>query len=157
MAKPVVKIGCSAGFWGDSVTGAFQLINKAEGLNYLVADYLAEVTMGLLARMKSQGARGGMGEGGYVSEFVHSVWKPLMKKIMEKNIKIVCNAGGMNPKACKEEIEKIAAAAGIEVKVAAVLGDDLLDKAVDLKEKGHLKTFSVEKQKNLFFLITKFA
>ena len=140
----MIRIGCSLGFWGDSNSGAFQLVEHGN-IDYLVGDYLAEVTMGLLARMKSQGgARGGMGEGGFVSEFVYSVWKPLMKKIVEKNIKVVVNAGGMNPRACKAAIEKISKEAGLNVRVGCVVGDDLMEKREELKSNGKLQQFAVE-------------
>ena len=138
-----MKIGCSLGFWGDTNVGAFQLVDS--GIDYLVGDYLAEVTMGILARMKNEGAaRGGMGDGGFVSEFVYSVWKPLMGKILAKNIKVIVNAGGMNPLACKKAIEKVSKAAGLTVTVACVTGDDLMDKKEALKEAGKLSVFSVE-------------
>lgn len=140
----MIRIGCYLGFWGDSNTGAFQLV-KHGNIDYLVGDYLAEVTMGLLARMKKQGgARGGMGDGGFVSEFVYSVWKPLMKEIIQKNIKVIVNAGGMNPMACKEAIEQITKEAGLEIKVGCVIGDDLMEEKEKLKSEGKLQSFSVE-------------
>jgi len=92
-----VFIGCSSAFWGDSSAGAWQLVNTASKLDYLVADYLAEVTMGILASVKARGGgttRGGMGDGGYVAEFVDYVWKPLMKQILNRNITVITNAGG---------------------------------------------------------------
>jgi hypothetical protein len=142
--KDKVRIGCSLGFWGDSNLGARQLVQSGE-IDYLVGDYLAEVTMGILARMKSQGgARGGMGDGGYVSEFVFSVWKPLMKDILAKNIKVVVNAGGMNPIACKEAIEKVSSEAGLSVRVACVQGDDLKDKISEFEQSKSLFPFRVE-------------
>ena len=74
-----------------------------------------------------------MGEGGYISEFVTSVWKPLMKEILKKKIKVITNAGGMNPLACKKAIEEISEKSGIKVKVAAIYGDDITDIIKNLK------------------------
>jgi hypothetical protein len=102
-ASGPIKIGCWSGFWGDSATGAHQLVQYGQ-MNYLVGDYLSEVTMGILARVKAKPSAG-MGEGGYVREFVTDVCKPLLKDLVAKKIRVVTNAGGMNPKACKEEIE----------------------------------------------------
>jgi hypothetical protein len=142
--KDRVRIGCSLGFWGDSNLGARQLVQSGD-IDYLVGDYLAEVTMGILARMKSQGgARGGMGDGGFVSEFVYSVWKPLMKQILAKNIKVIVNAGGMNPIACKEAIEKLSSEAGLTVRVACVQGDDIKDKISELEQNKQVIPFRVE-------------
>lgn len=96
--------------------------------------------MCILARGKKKPS-GGMGPGGYIAEFVRFVWKPLMKDILKKNIKIVTNAGGwfpfscsgLNPVGLKEEIEKAAREAGLPVPVvAAVTGDDLIDSASKL-------------------------
>lgn len=117
---------------------------KQASIDYLVADYLAEVTMGILAkRRKATGTQmGGAGEGGYVAEFVTFVWKPLMKDILEKNIKVVTNAGGLNPLACKAAIEKAAQDAGLPVpKVAAVFGDDLMPTKDDLLARNTFQPF----------------
>ena len=69
--KNVIKIGCGAGFWGDSPEGAEQLV--AEGVDYLVFDYLAEITMSILTRMKAKRA-----DLGYATDFVSAVMKPLV-------------------------------------------------------------------------------
>eukprot|EP01080_Neovahlkampfia_damariscottae_P008379 gene8379-204_t len=121
--KELVKIGCWSAFWGDTSTGAHQLV-KQGNVDYLVGDYLSEVTMGILAKLKNKKSDG-MGEGGYISEFVTSVWKPLIKTIMKKKIKVITNAGGMNPLACKKAIEDISEKSGFKVKVAAIYGDDI--------------------------------
>ncbi|MCC6706557.1 MAG: DUF1446 domain-containing protein [Gammaproteobacteria bacterium] len=117
--KPVVRVGCGAGFWGDSAAGPAQLVRHG-ALDYLVMDYLAEITMSILARMKA-----GDADAGYATDFVSAVMKPLLADIARQGMKVVTNAGGVNPLACKAALEKVAADAGIKLRVAAVLGDDL--------------------------------
>eukprot|EP01118_Nematostelium_gracile_P013304 TRINITY_DN5002_c0_g1_i2.p1 TRINITY_DN5002_c0_g1~~TRINITY_DN5002_c0_g1_i2.p1 ORF type:complete len:626 (-),score=175.22 TRINITY_DN5002_c0_g1_i2:28-1905(-) len=143
-----IRIGCSSAFWGDTPSAAHQLVTMGGHLDYLVSDYLAEVTMCILARAKSKGASGGAGEGGYVREYVDTVWKPLMKQIMDRNIKLVTNAGGMNPLALKLAIEQAAKEANLPIPiVAAIHGDDLTDKIHDLKEEGKLEPFTLVNEK----------
>ena len=126
----VVRIGCGAGFWGDSAAGPAQLVNHG-ALNYLVMDYLAEITMSILARMKSNDAAAG-----YATDFVDVVMRPLLPAIKAQGIKVVTNAGGVNPAACKAALEAVAAAAGIRLRVAAVIGCDLLPQADLLRGAG---------------------
>lgn len=128
--KPVVRIGCGAGFWGDSAAGPAQLVHNGD-LHYLVMDYLAEITMSILARMKA-----GDAAAGYATDFVSAVMKPLIADIARQGIKVVTNAGGVNPLACKAALEQVAAEAGVSLRVAAVLGDDLSAAADALRESG---------------------
>ena len=128
--KAVVRIGCGAGFWGDSAAGPAQLVARG-ALDYLVMDYLAEITMSILARMKSSDA-----QAGYATDFVAAVMKPLLAAIVAQGIKVVTNAGGVNPLACKAALEQLAAEAGLPLRVAAVIGDDLLPEADLLRAAG---------------------
>lgn len=125
-----VRIGCGAGFWGDSSAGPAQLVRHG-GVDYLVMDYLAEITMSILARMKA-----GDAQMGYATDFVSAVMKPLLAEIAQQGIKVVTNAGGVNPLACKAALEKLAADAGIVLRVAAVVGDDLTEQADALRAGG---------------------
>jgi hypothetical protein len=90
-----IRIGCGAGFWGDSAEGPAQLV-RAGNLDYLVMDYLAEITMSLLARAKAKRP-----EAGYATDFVEAVMKPLLPELARQGIKVVTNAGGVNAPACK--------------------------------------------------------
>jgi hypothetical protein len=115
-----IRVGCASAFWGDTNAAAAQLVEKGN-INYLVFDYLAEITMSILAakRMKDP-------NDGYATDFVDHVMVPLMAQIKAKNIRVIANAGGVNPLACKKALEDAAAKAGVSFRVAVVLGDDLL-------------------------------
>ncbi|WP_028081289.1 acyclic terpene utilization AtuA family protein [Solimonas soli] len=122
--KDQIRIGCGAGFWGDSAEGPKQLVNSGE-IDYLVLDYLAEITMSLLARARAKDPNAG-----YATDFP-SVVAGLAGKLKSGGIKVVTNAGGVNPSACKAAIEEKLKALGVELKIAIVTGDDLLPRAAE--------------------------
>jgi hypothetical protein len=128
--KQTVRVGCHSGFWGDTETAAVQLV-RGGNVDYLVSDYLAEVTMSIMAAQKLRNP-----QAGYATDFVTVVMAPLAREIAEKKIKVVTNAGGVNPLACREAVLKVCAAAGVTLKVAVVLGDDLLPRAEELRGLG---------------------
>ena len=132
----IVRIGCGAGFWGDSPEGPAQLVRKGD-IHYLVMDYLAEITMSILARMKAKKS-----ELGYATDFVTMVMKPLAKEIADKKIRVVTNAGGVNPVACREALLAAFKEAGVDLKVAVVRGDDLSARADAYRAAGTTEMFS---------------
>lgn len=119
MNGKTVRIGGASGFWGDSATATPQLL-AAPGLDYLVYDYLAETTMSILAR-----ARAKKPELGYATDFVQAAMLPHLKEILAKGVRVVANAGGLNPMACRDALLAGAAAQGLEPRIAVVTGDDV--------------------------------
>lgn len=136
MADKAVRIGCGAGFWGDSPEGAAQIVRSGK-VDYLVMDYLAEITMSILTRMKDKRE-----DLGYAIDFVSAVMKPLAREIAQKNIRVVTNAGGVNPEACRDALLAVFKEVGVDLKVAVVLGDDLSDYADRYREQGVREMFS---------------
>ncbi|MBL8582253.1 MAG: DUF1446 domain-containing protein [Rhizobiaceae bacterium] len=132
----IVRIGCGAGFWGDSPEGPAQLVRSGR-IDYLVMDYLAEITMSILTRMKAKRP-----DLGYATDFVTMVMKPLAREIADKRIRVVTNAGGVNPQACRDALLAVFRDTGVDLKVAVVLGDDLAASANRYRAEGVREMFS---------------
>jgi len=119
--RPVetVRIGGASGFWGDSATATPQLLT-VPGLQYLVYDYLAETTMSILARARARDPALG-----YATDFVNAAVGPHLPEIMQRGVRVIANAGGLNPHACRDALLKVAAQHGLSPRVAVVSGDDV--------------------------------
>lgn len=135
MSKNTLRIGCASGFWGDTEFSAAQLVEHGD-IDVLVFDYLAEITMSLLIRARAKDPAQG-----YAPDFVATM-KPLMKHLKARGIQVVANAGGVNPSACRDALVAAAAAEGVDLKIAAVLGDDLMPQVEALRAAGTKEMFS---------------
>ena len=127
MTERTISIGGASGFWGDSSIALPQLLEH-DGLDYISFDYLAEVTMSILARARAKDA-----SLGYASDFVTLVAQHL-PRIAERGVKLIANAGGVNPIACADALRARIAAAGLTLRVGVVTGDDLLPMQQQLQE-----------------------
>ncbi|KUJ76257.1 terpene utilization protein AtuA [Ruegeria marisrubri] len=129
----VLRIGGASGFWGEAPHATAQLLGA--GVDVLVYDYLAEITMSIMARARMKDA-----SLGYATDFVTDAMAPNLQKIAAGGIKVLSNAGGVNPSACAEALRARIADAGLSLKVAVVEGDDLLPRADEFA--GAVEMFS---------------
>jgi len=125
-----IKIGGASGYWGDAQSATSQLLGE-RNLDFIVYDYLAEITMSIMAR-----ARVKKSAMGYAPDFVHSAMGPNLKAIAAQGVKIISNAGGVNPLACAEALEGVIEKAGLSLKVACITGDGLLEQAPEFSNRG---------------------
>ena len=132
-----VRIGCASGFWGDTRAAAAQLVLRGE-IDFLVFDYLAEITLSLLARARSRRP-----EAGFVPDFVETL-APLLPEIARRGIKVVSNGGGMNPRAAAAALARRAADEGLDLPIAVVTGDDLMPREAELRRAGIVEMFTGE-------------
>ena len=105
------------------------------GIDYLVFDYLAELTMSILA-----GARMKRPEQGYATDFVTVALRSVLKQAVEQGIRIVSNAGGVNPKGCAAAVQALADELGVTVRIAVVEGDDVLRARCRAARRRHAST-----------------
>lgn len=125
-----IKIGNCSGFYGDRLAAAREMVRGGD-IDVLSGDYLAELTMAILHNQRE--SRGP--QLGYVGTFLKQV-REVAQECLEKDIKIVSNAGGLNPRGMAEEIEKILEEIGVPAKVAYIDGDDLVDDIASLQAKS---------------------
>jgi hypothetical protein len=129
-----VLIGGASGFWGEAAHATAQLLDVA-GLDFLVYDYLAEITMSILARARARDPALG-----YATDFVTEAMAPNLAAIAAGGVRVISNAGGVNAAACAEALGKAIAEAGLGLTVAVVEGDDLTVRAAEYA--GRAEMFS---------------
>lgn len=135
-ASQTIRIGGASGFWGDAALASEQLLRDG-GLDFIVYDYLAEITMAILARMRAADP-----DAGFAGDFLTGAMRPNLAEIARQRVRIIANAGGMNPEACATELRKMIADQGLQLKVSTVTGDDLLPRAAELAGAGHSDMFT---------------
>ncbi len=128
--KQSIRIASGQGFWGDLQTAPVDQVRKGS-IDYMMMDFLAEVTMSILQKQKMKDPKLG-----YAKDLV-PLFEEILPDIVQKNIKVITNGGGMNPIACREAIFEVARKLGIKnLKIGVVLGDDILGKIDELALKG---------------------
>jgi hypothetical protein len=131
-ADRTVRIASGQGFWGDWLEAP---IRQVEGgpIDYLMMDYLAEVTMSIMQKQRSRDP-----SMGYAKDFV-PLMERLLPSVVERGIRIVSNAGGVNPLSCARHVYEVAEALGLDdrLTIGVVMGDDILDRLPDLMARGH--------------------
>lgn len=132
----IIKIGGASGYWGESAMATPQLLAH-NGLDYLVYDYLAEITMSIMARAKAKDP-----SKGYATDFIDFVMKPYLSQIATKGVKIIANAGGVNPQSCGEAVRALITEKGLDLKVAVITGDDLMENRDTIVKEGLVDMFS---------------
>ena len=130
MTDQVIKIANCSGYYGDKLSAANDLVEGGP-IDVLTGDYLAELTMAILYSQKLKRGE----DRGYVGTFLKQI-KEVAGKCKQKNIKIISNAGGLNPKSMANEIKKILEEQSLDMTVAYIDGDDLLPKISDLNKLG---------------------
>jgi hypothetical protein len=130
-AVKTVRVGNGQGFWGDSVDAPVELL-RGGPIDYIGMDYLAEVTLSIMMRQKLKNP-----DLGYATDFIDFV-RRVLPELVERNVRVLSNAGGLNPHACRERIFELARELGLSgVRVGVVDGDDLFPRLGELVEAGY--------------------
>ena len=122
-----IRIGAATAFFNDSRMGIAQLLENAEALDYIIFDFLAESVMGGLGR----GMAAGTGTG-FATDFADVYILPHLRTLLERRIRIVANAGGLNPAGCAEALRRGAEALGLQPSIGVVEGDNLTDRCSEI-------------------------
>ncbi len=126
-----VRVGNGQGFWGDSIDAPVELLRGGE-IDYIGMDYLAEVTLSIMMRQKLKNP-----DLGYATDFIGFV-RRVLPELVERNVRVLTNAGGLNPRACRAKIFEIARELGLSgVRVGVVEGDDVFPRLDELVAAGH--------------------
>jgi len=128
--RELVRIGNAGGYWGDDPWALRRQVRGPLPLDYISIDYLAEVTMSILQKQKSRDPAAG-----YARDFVAQA-APLLEEIVARGIRIITNAGGVNPAACAEALAAAARARGLKLRIALVEGDDITPRLGALLAEG---------------------
>lgn len=126
-----IRIGNGQGFWGDNVDAPVELL-RGGPIDYIGMDYLAEVTLSIMMRQKLKNPKLG-----YATDFIGFI-RRVLPELLERNVRVITNAGGLNPRACRNRIFEVAKDLGVTgLRIGVVEGDDLLPRLKDLIAAGH--------------------
>jgi len=130
--KDLVRVASGQGFWGDSLDAPRQQVEGGE-IDYLMLDYLAEVTMSILQKQRERDS-----SMGYARDFVGAI-ESVLPAILGRGVKVIANAGGVNPPACAAAIRALVSGGpdSDKLRIAVVTGDDLLGRLDELIDSGH--------------------
>ncbi len=126
----IVRIANAGGYWGDD---PYALRRQVEGklpVNYISIDFLAEITMSIMQKQLARDP-----DAGYARDFITQV-EPLLEDVVARKIKIITNAGGVNPSGCAEALFSVARARGLTLKVGVIEGDNIVPRLSELREQG---------------------
>jgi hypothetical protein len=129
--KEIIRVASGQGFWGDMLTAPVRQVEEGP-IDYLMLDYLAEVTMSIMQKQRARDPKAG-----YARDFV-----PLMKQILpacvEKDIRVTANAGGVNVEGCGEAVREVARELGLggRMKIGLVTGDDIMGRLDEMLDRG---------------------
>jgi hypothetical protein len=132
MTKEIVRVGAGQGFWGDWLEAPRRQVEGGQ-IDYLMLDYLAEVTMSILQKQKGRDPNMG-----YARDFVGAM-ESVMSAVADRGVKVIANAGGVNPPACADAVRAVAARLKVseKIRIGVVTGDDLLPRIDELIASGH--------------------
>ncbi len=129
--EKTVRVASGQGFWGDLLTAPIDQVRNGP-IDYMMLDYLAEVTMSIMQKQRARDP-----QAGYAKDFV-ALMREILPDCVEKNIKVLSNAGGVNVTGCAEAIRDTAREIGLggKVKIGVITGDDILERLDEFAEKG---------------------
>jgi hypothetical protein len=126
-----IRIANGQGFWGDSLEAPIEQVRRGP-IDYLTLDYLAEITMSIMQKQRARDPRSG-----YARDFVQMI-EQILSDLVERNIKVVANAGGVNPQACRDAVVEVARKSGFSgrTRIGIVAGDDIMHRLEDFVSRG---------------------
>ena len=125
----MIRIANGQGFWGDSLEAPVDQIRRGP-IDYLTLDYLAEVTMSILQKQRTRDP-----QAGYARDFVDLIAR-VLPDLKDRRIRVIANAGGINPMGCRDAVLERAERQNLSLKVATVTGDDITDRLDQFLKRG---------------------
>src|SRR6185437_15942917 len=125
----MIRIANGQGFWGDSLEAPVEQVRRGP-LDYLTLDYLSEVTMSILQKQRARDPKAG-----YARDFVDMIAR-VLPDLKDRRIRVIANAGGINPKGCCDAVLEVAKRQNLPLRVAMVAGDDILGRLDEMLERG---------------------